>query len=148
MGITEILRRIWLFSASKIKSFESFIKKPTPLVLEFNSSLRHIIVTFFYNQLFLQFRNCTKFSYSNFLKFPMYSDVTKLLPEKLFSTVYATPNQMSIPFDKLPCKHINIVNTVSKSISWSSNIWFLFFNTGNKSKFTFCKGQEISEEFF
>ena len=31
MGITEILRRVWLFSANKIKSSESFSKQPTQL---------------------------------------------------------------------------------------------------------------------
>ena len=46
MGITEILRRIWLFSANKTKSFESFSKQPTQLIVELNSSLRHIIVTY------------------------------------------------------------------------------------------------------
>ena len=45
MGITEILRRIWLFSANKTKSSESFNKQPTQLIVELNSSLRHIIVT-------------------------------------------------------------------------------------------------------
>ena len=45
MGITEILRRIWLFSANKIESSESFSKQPTQLIVEINSSLRHIIVT-------------------------------------------------------------------------------------------------------
>ena len=45
MGIAEILRRIWLFSANKIKSSESFSKQPTQLIIELNSSLRHIIVT-------------------------------------------------------------------------------------------------------
>ena len=45
MGITEILRRIWLFSANKIKSSESFSKQPTQLIVELNSSLWHIIVT-------------------------------------------------------------------------------------------------------
>ena len=45
MGITEILRRIWLFSANKIKSSESFIKQPTQLIIELNLSLRQIIVT-------------------------------------------------------------------------------------------------------
>ena len=45
MGITEILRRIWLFSANKIKSSESVSKQPTQLIVELNSSLRHIIVT-------------------------------------------------------------------------------------------------------
>ena len=40
MGITEILRRIWLFSANKIK------KSPNHLVNnQLNSSFRHIIVT-------------------------------------------------------------------------------------------------------
>ena len=43
MGITEILRRIWLFSANKIKSSESFSKQPTQLIIELNSSLRQII---------------------------------------------------------------------------------------------------------
>ena len=43
MGITESLRRIWLFSANKIKSSES--EQPTQLIVELNSSLRHIIVT-------------------------------------------------------------------------------------------------------
>ena len=46
MGITEILRRICLFSANKIKSSEYFSKQPTQLIVELNnSSLRHIIVT-------------------------------------------------------------------------------------------------------
>ena len=45
MGITEILRWIWLFSANKIKSSDSFSKQPTQLIVEINSSLRHIIVT-------------------------------------------------------------------------------------------------------
>ena len=45
MGITEILRRIWLFSANKIKKYESVSKQPTQLIVELNSSLRHIIVT-------------------------------------------------------------------------------------------------------
>ena len=45
MGITEILRRIWLFSANKIKSSESFSKQPTQLIVELNSSLQLIIVT-------------------------------------------------------------------------------------------------------
>ena len=44
MGITEILRRVWLFSANKIKSSETFSKQPTQLIVELNSSLRHIIV--------------------------------------------------------------------------------------------------------
>ena len=43
MGMTEILRRIWLFSLIKIKSSESFNKQPTQLIIEFNSSLRQII---------------------------------------------------------------------------------------------------------
>ena len=34
MGITEILRRIWLFSANKIKSSESVSKQPTQLIVE------------------------------------------------------------------------------------------------------------------
>ena len=33
MGITEILRRIWLFSATKIKGSESFSKQPTQLII-------------------------------------------------------------------------------------------------------------------
>ena len=45
MGITENLRRIWLFSANKIKSSESFSKQPTQLIVELNSSLQYIIVT-------------------------------------------------------------------------------------------------------
>ena len=53
MGITEILRRIWLFSANKIKSFESFSKQPTQLIVKVNSSLRHIIVTFDSSELIL-----------------------------------------------------------------------------------------------
>ena len=44
MGITEILRRIWVFSANKIKSSESFDKQPTQIIVKLNS-LRHIIVT-------------------------------------------------------------------------------------------------------
>ena len=33
MGITEILRMIWLFSANKIKSSESFSKQLTQLII-------------------------------------------------------------------------------------------------------------------
>jgi len=33
MGITEILRRIWPFSANKIKSSESFSNQPTQLII-------------------------------------------------------------------------------------------------------------------
>mgnify|MGYP001500140012 CR=1 FL=1 len=33
MGIKEILRSIWLFSASKIKSSESLSKQPTQLII-------------------------------------------------------------------------------------------------------------------
>ena len=33
MGITESLRRIWLFSANKIKSSESVSKQPTQLII-------------------------------------------------------------------------------------------------------------------
>ena len=47
MGITEILRKIWLFSANKINSAESFSKQPTQLINELNSSLRRIIVTLY-----------------------------------------------------------------------------------------------------
>ena len=43
MGITEILRKIWLFSANKLKSSESFSKQPTQLIVELNTSLRQII---------------------------------------------------------------------------------------------------------
>ena len=49
MGITEILRRIWLFSANKIKSSETFSKQPTHLIIGLNSSLRHISVTHILN---------------------------------------------------------------------------------------------------
>ena len=45
MGITENLRRIWLFSANKTKSSDSFSKQPIQLIVELNSSLWHIIVT-------------------------------------------------------------------------------------------------------
>ena len=46
MGTTEILRRISLFSANKIRSSESGSKLPTQLIVELNSSLRNIIVTY------------------------------------------------------------------------------------------------------
>ena len=45
MEITDILRRIWLFSANKTKSSESFSKQPIQLIVKLYSSLRHIIVT-------------------------------------------------------------------------------------------------------
>ena len=48
MGITEILKRIWILYANKIKSSDSFSKQPTQLIIELNSSLRHIIVTIVY----------------------------------------------------------------------------------------------------
>ena len=36
MGIIEILRRIWLFSADKIKGSESFSNQPTQLTAKLN----------------------------------------------------------------------------------------------------------------
>ena len=45
LGITEILRRIWLLSANKIKVSESVSKQPTQLTVELISSLRQMIVT-------------------------------------------------------------------------------------------------------
>ena len=45
IGITEILGRIWPFSANKRKSSESFSKQQTQLIDKFTSSLRHMIVT-------------------------------------------------------------------------------------------------------
>ena len=59
MGITEILRRIWLFSANKTKSFESFSKQPTQLIVKLNSSLRHIIVTMVSNSCSVHVNNNT-----------------------------------------------------------------------------------------
>ena len=50
MGIPEILRKIGLISANKIKSSESFSKQPTQLIVKLNSSLQHIIVTIMLNQ--------------------------------------------------------------------------------------------------
>ena len=48
MGITEILRRIWLFSANKIKALNLLVNN------QLNSSLRHIIVKVgFFFQLFV-----------------------------------------------------------------------------------------------
>ena len=35
----------WLFSTNRIECSESFSKQPTELIVELNSSLRHIIVT-------------------------------------------------------------------------------------------------------
>jgi len=45
LPVTEILGKIWLFSANKIKkNSESFSKQQTQLIIELNSSLWHIIV--------------------------------------------------------------------------------------------------------
>ena len=38
MGITEILRGVWLFSANKIKSSESVRKQPTQLIIAADNS--------------------------------------------------------------------------------------------------------------
>ena len=45
MGITEILRSIWLFSTNKIKNSESGSKQPTQCIIKLNLSLQHIIDT-------------------------------------------------------------------------------------------------------
>ena len=41
MEITEILRRVWLFAAFKIKSSESFRKQPTQLIIAANDCHKH-----------------------------------------------------------------------------------------------------------
>ena len=51
LGITEILGRIYLFFANKIKSSESSSKQATQLIVELISSLRHIIVKIKYCEL-------------------------------------------------------------------------------------------------
>ena len=58
MGITEILKRIWLFSANKIKSSESFSKQPTQLIVELNSSLQQKLGTL--ESLKHNMKNCVK----------------------------------------------------------------------------------------
>ena len=45
IGKTEILRRIWLFSAKKMKSTESVSKQPTQLIVELKSTLRQKLGT-------------------------------------------------------------------------------------------------------
>ena len=46
MGITEILGRIWLFNANKIKISKSVSKQPTQLIIAaHNCHIGHIIVT-------------------------------------------------------------------------------------------------------
>ena len=45
MGMTEILRSIWLFSTNKIKSSQSFSKQPTQLIVELNLSSRQKLGT-------------------------------------------------------------------------------------------------------
>ena len=78
MGITEILRRIWLFSANKIKSSESFSKQPTQLIVELNSSLRHIIVTNYLPKV----------------------DIVEILPERNLSLCTAMSNMTELsPFE-------------------------------------------------
>ena len=73
MAITEILRRIWLFSANKIKSSESFSKQPIQLIANLNSSLRHIIVTNAF------FRKKERWKYSLFLGCVVTSGLHNLL---------------------------------------------------------------------
>ena len=42
MGITEILRMIWIFSANKIKSSESVSKQPTQLIIAADNWLNNL----------------------------------------------------------------------------------------------------------
>ena len=42
MEITEILRRIWLFTANKIKGSESFSKQPTQLIIAADNWLKKV----------------------------------------------------------------------------------------------------------
>ena len=54
MEITEILRRLWLFSANKTINSESLSKQPTQLIFELNLTLWHIIVTKYCNKLLVR----------------------------------------------------------------------------------------------
>ena len=50
MGITEILKRIWLFSANKIKSSESFSKQPTQLIIAVHDChISSLILAYFFS---------------------------------------------------------------------------------------------------
>ena len=53
MGITEILRRIWLYSANNINSSESFGKQPTQLIIAAHNC--HIDYLFYNNEVLEQF---------------------------------------------------------------------------------------------
>ena len=84
MGITEILRRIWLFPANTIKSSESFSKQPTQPIVELNSSFGHIIVTFIFSNLYFKAKF---FSVNNVqIIVPIIFKVTKL--KKFFESTY------------------------------------------------------------
>ena len=63
MRITEISRRIWLFSANKIKTSESVSKQSTQLKLELNSSLRQKLGTLASN-----FSNSTSATFMTYIQ--------------------------------------------------------------------------------
>ena len=46
IGITEILKRIWLFSANKIKSSESGSKQPTQLIIAAYNCHNYVYVSY------------------------------------------------------------------------------------------------------
>ena len=72
MRIKEILRRFWLFSANKIKSYESVSKQPTQLLFKFNSSLRQKLGTNILQQILIEkdpvgLKNAVVYPHSGFV---------------------------------------------------------------------------------
>ena len=76
MGITEILSRVWLFSANKIKSSESFSKQPTQLIIAADNWLIRLTKIFDNNfsAIFGQLSNC---HYTDKVKFRHFDKATK-----------------------------------------------------------------------
>ena len=127
MGITESLRRIWLFSANKIKSYKSGSKQPFQLIVEVNSSLGHIIVIKHLSLLIWykknSYRNASSWKqecsdrnyFTTYLLCPTFHQSYNLFREEV-QKVFLVRNTASYALWSLDCKLISIDYGIQLSI--------------------------------
>ena len=105
MGIIEILRRLWLFSANKIKSSESGSKQLTQLIIAAHNC----------------HKNGSKLQGLFWVLFP------KKIKQVLCK--YATPDHMTISLNELPyiigiiCFEVTPWQPFPKPTNWNHGIW-------------------------
>ena len=133
MGITEILRWIWIFHTNKMKSSESFNKQPTQLIVQLNSSLRDtivaLVVVFCYSKIFLPVTCCVR-------RFPMM--LIPIIQLKWFGYIHIVSNPIPPPlFIFSPRKELG-TDGIVRSWGWGMGTFTVHFSVVDIWEVTHC----------